>query len=251
MICVCRAAGYVDGAGDDAEDRVGHSRPVEGLFAGVVLEVVQGVGGGVVGLEVEGKCVEDDVGLFDGDAAVHAGVFVYDAGIGVAVDEDVGGDGCERGGGGEVEHLAEGVSVDEGVGDQRHGEATVVDAVGVFVWVGHVGEDVLRAVFGDDFGVEGGDGVVDWEEGGLEEFGISRCDPVICEFLGDVSIYVILVICGQELVCLRELRIIVNPYRNTVQCPYNCHTAHLSKRRLQHHLKKSWCFSTIDMPSVH
>jgi len=75
LVGVRGAAGGVDGAGDDAEDCVGHAGAVEGLLAGVVLEVGEGVLGCVVGLVVQGEGDEDDVGLFYGDAAVHPGVF--------------------------------------------------------------------------------------------------------------------------------------------------------------------------------
>ncbi len=133
--------------------------------------------------------------MFDGDAAVHAGVFVDDAGAGVARDEDVGGDVGECAVGGQAEQLAECVCVCQCVGDQGHGEASVVDAVGVFVWICHVCQDVLGAVFGDDLGIEGCDGVVDGEERGIEEFCVAGCYPIVGEFLSDVSIDVVLVVC--------------------------------------------------------
>ena len=55
LVGVGGAAGGFDGAGDDAEDGVGHAGAVEGLFAGVVVEVVERVLRCVVYLVVQGK----------------------------------------------------------------------------------------------------------------------------------------------------------------------------------------------------
>ncbi len=52
LVGVGGAAGGGDGGGDDAEDGVGHAGAVEGLLPGVVFQVVEGVGGRVVGLVV-------------------------------------------------------------------------------------------------------------------------------------------------------------------------------------------------------
>ena len=55
LVGVGGAAGGFDGAGDDAEDGVGHARTVEGLFAGVVIEVVERVLRCVVYLVIQGE----------------------------------------------------------------------------------------------------------------------------------------------------------------------------------------------------
>ena len=43
LVGIRGAAGGFDGAGDDAKDGVGHAGAVEGLLAGVVVEVVERV----------------------------------------------------------------------------------------------------------------------------------------------------------------------------------------------------------------
>lgn len=111
LIGVGSAPGGSDGGGDDGEDGVGHAGAFEGLLAGVVAQVGQGVGGGVVCFEIEGEGVEDDVGLFYGDGAVHAGVFFDDSRVAVAGDEDVGGDVGEGFIWGLAKHGAEDISV--------------------------------------------------------------------------------------------------------------------------------------------
>ncbi len=78
LVGVGGAAGWFDCAGDDAEDGVGHAGAVEGLLAGVVVEIIKRVLRCVVYLVIQGEGIKDYVCLFDGDAAVHACVFIDD-----------------------------------------------------------------------------------------------------------------------------------------------------------------------------
>lgn len=89
LVSVGGATGRLDFAGDDAEDGVGHARAVEGLLAGVVIKIVKRVLRCVIYLEIQGEGTQDYVCLFDGDAAVHACVFVDDTSASVPRDKDV------------------------------------------------------------------------------------------------------------------------------------------------------------------
>ena len=55
LVGVGGAARGFDSAGDDAEDGIGHARAVEGLFAGVVVEVVERVLCCVIYLVIQGE----------------------------------------------------------------------------------------------------------------------------------------------------------------------------------------------------
>ena len=84
LIRVGSATGRLDCAGVNAKNGIGHTRPIERLFAGVVCKVVQRILRRVVVLVIQRECNEDHVRLFDRDTAIHAGIFINYASIPIA-----------------------------------------------------------------------------------------------------------------------------------------------------------------------
>ena len=126
------------------------------MLASVKFKVVQRVLRGIIVLVVQGKSVQDHVCLLNRNTSIHPCVLINDAGSRVSRDEDVRGNVFKRCIGAQPKHLAEHVCIRQCVCDQRHGEASIIDTVCILIRIGHVRQNIRRAVFSNDFGVEGG-----------------------------------------------------------------------------------------------